>query len=183
VTKSTQERLAPTPERERQGEIRGEAETVTYGADGRPVRSLAFRVIDTLAIMRRRGSITLGMAMAGAKFRLDFYTGNLEQLHAAAMEQRVVDCARKRSAELPAKIEDARQAVADAIDAVGGLASACGACVWHVVGCEETLKEWASQQGWAGRHISEKTAAGILIGALGTLQKHYKIEEPRGKMK
>src|ERR1700731_4295210 len=46
-------------------------------------------------------------------------------------------------------------------------------CVWHVIGCEWTMREWALREGWGGRPLSQETASGILIGALGVLQAHY----------
>jgi len=35
------------------------------------------------------------------------------------------------------------------------------------------VREWAERQGWGGRAVSPETAAGILVGALGTLQAHF----------
>jgi hypothetical protein len=45
--------------------------------------------------------------------------------------------------------------------------------LWHVVGLESSLKAWALHQGWAGRMVSQETAAGVLISALGALDAHY----------
>jgi hypothetical protein len=36
------------------------------------------------------------------------------------------------------------------------------------------LKEWAQQQGWAGRRVSQEAASGILIAALGALETHLR---------
>jgi hypothetical protein len=70
-------------------------------------------------------------------------------------------------------IERARREVWNAVLAVGGLSSPGGSCLWHVVGWEKSLKEWALEQGWSGRRVSQEAASGILIGALGTLEAHY----------
>ena len=59
------------------------------------------------------------------------------------------------------------------IAALGGIASPAGSCVWHVVGAEWTLKDWALREGWGGRPLSAETASGVLIGALGVLQALY----------
>lgn len=68
---------------------------------------------------------------------------------------------------------DARRRVASAIDALGGLGSPAGGCVWHVVGLQCSIREWAMRQGWGGRPIGEKQAPGILVAALGVLVHHY----------
>ena len=60
-----------------------------------------------------------------------------------------------------------------AIRAVGGLGSPAGSCLWHVVGWEQSLKEWALGQGWNGRRVSQEAASGILIAALGALEAHF----------
>jgi hypothetical protein len=33
---------------------------------------------------------------------------------------------------------------------LGGLGSPAGSCVWHVVGLQRSLREWALRQGWGG---------------------------------
>jgi hypothetical protein len=42
-----------------------------------------------------------------------------------------------------------------------------------VLGCQWSLKEWVLRQGWSGRALSQETASGILIGALGVLRAFY----------
>jgi hypothetical protein len=68
---------------------------------------------------------------------------------------------------------DARNRIWSALEALGGIASPAGSCVWHVVGCEWSVKDWALRQGWGGRPLSQETASGVLVGALGTLQAHF----------
>ena len=65
-------------------------------------------------------------------------------------------------------------AVWRAVLAVGGPASPGGSCLWHVVGWGRSLKEWALEQGWSGRRVSQEAASGILIAALGALEAHYR---------
>ena len=60
-----------------------------------------------------------------------------------------------------------------AILVVGGPGSAGGSCLWHVLGWQRSLKEWALEQGWSGRRVSQEVASGILIGALGALEAHF----------
>jgi hypothetical protein len=127
---------------------------------------------DTLATMVRRGSITTGMQLAGAAFHDLFRLAQLDPLCA-------LDIAKPRVAGGPVRfhraapgerIERARAAVWHSLLAVGGIGSPAGSCLWHVVGWERSLKEWALEQGWSGRRVSEETASGILIAALGMLE-------------
>ena len=72
------------------------------------------------------------------------------------------------------RVEAARAAVWRTIRAVGGIASPAGSCLWHVVGWERSLKEWALEQGWSGRRVSQEAASGILIATLGALESHFR---------
>jgi hypothetical protein len=54
----------------------------------------------------------------------------------------------------------------------GGLASPGGSILWHVVGLEESLKEWALTGGWHGKPLSQDKASGILVGVLGLFFSH-----------
>jgi len=56
-----------------------------------------------------------------------------------------------------------------ALDALGGMGSPAGACVWHVVGLQASLREWSMRQGWGGRAVRHEAAQGILVAALGVL--------------
>jgi hypothetical protein len=78
-----------------------------------------------------------------------------------------------RGGECSYHIQSARERAWAALEAVGGLASPGGCCIWSVVGGERKLKEWALQQGWNGRRISEESASRILISALGSLAGSY----------
>jgi hypothetical protein len=171
-TPSTSEERAISRERLQHGPIE-QTPTVIADADGRPARP--YRAVDTLTIMERRGSITAGMRQAGEDFRRRFAVAQLDPL-------RALDLARLSLGDKPAsrgdhapglRVEAARNAVWRAIRAVGGIASPAGSCLWHVVGWERSLKEWAQEQGWAGRRVSQEAASGILIAALGALEAHF----------
>jgi hypothetical protein len=45
--------------------------------------------------------------------------------------------------------------------------------VWHVVGLQRSIREWAMRQGWGGRLVRVERAQGILVAALGVLAKYY----------
>jgi hypothetical protein len=55
------------------------------------------------------------------------------------------------------------------LEGVGGISSPAGACVWHVVGLQRSVQEWAIRQGWGGRPVRQEQAQGILVAALGML--------------
>jgi hypothetical protein len=67
----------------------------------------------------------------------------------------------------------ARRCVHEALQALGGLSSPAGSCVWHVVGLQRSVREWAIRQGWGGRPVRQEQAQGILIAALGMLAMHF----------
>jgi hypothetical protein len=164
--------VVPTPERGNHGLVE-RLDRPIADESGRPVRP--YRAVDTLAAMERRGSITAGMRQAGEDFRARFAVAQLDPL-------RVPDWSRLRDRgsirfnddDQPGlRIEAARNAVWRAIQAVGGVGSPAGSCIWHVVGWERSLKEWALEQGWSGRRVSQETASGVLIAALGALEAHF----------
>jgi len=164
--------VAPTQERRNQGIVE-RLERSIADESGRPARP--YRAVDTLATMERRGSITAKMRQAGEDFRARFATAQLDPLRAPDWSRlRVGNSSRFRAADEPGlRIEGARNVVWRAIQAVGGIASPGGSCLWHVVGWERSLKEWALEQGWSGRRVSQEAASGILIAALGALEAHF----------
>ena len=56
-----------------------------------------------------------------------------------------------------------------ALEAAGGIGSPGGSCLWHVLGCGCSIREWAVRQSWNGRPVRQELAQGILIAALGIL--------------
>lgn len=147
---------------------------VIADVSGRPSRP--YRVVDTLTIMERRGSITAGMRQVGEDFRRRFAVAQLDPLRAFDLSQMSMgDKPASRGDHAPGvRVEAARTAVWRAVGALGGIASPAGSCLWHVVGWERSLKEWALEQGWAGRRVSQEAASGILIAALGALETHFR---------
>lgn len=159
--------FAPTPERQAQGTIE-RAERAIADDEGRPSRP--YRAMDTLTAMLRKSTITAAMHQAGEDFRLIFWTAQLNTL-------RATDLSRLPHGmhELPITLAqaEARKKIWLALKALGGFSAPAGSCVWHVVGCEWTLRDWALRQGWNGRPLSPEAASGILIGSLGVLQAHF----------
>ena len=77
-----------------------------------------------------------------------------------------------REPELNERQLHARRRVHEAMEALGGISSPAGSCVWHVVGLQRSVREWAIRQGWGGRPVRQEQAQGILVAALGMLAAH-----------
>jgi hypothetical protein len=132
--------------------------------DGRPV--LHYQAVDPLARMLRAGTISDAMYNAARDFQAAFVIAQLEPLRALSMLriQRT-----GRPSELNTFQLDARQRIQEALDALGGLSSPAASCMWHVVGCERSLRNWGLRQRWSGRPLPQGHAQGILVAALGIL--------------
>ncbi len=170
----------PNKERQQHGRIEQLPRPIA-DETGRTARP--YRAVDTLATMERRGSITAGMRQAAEDFRSRFVIAQLDPL-------RALDYSRPRRGTMGRapdvggsglRVENAREHVWRAIVAVGGPASPGGSCLWHVVGWERSLKEWALEQGWNGRRVSQEAASGILVATLGALETYYGHRQPLRK--
>jgi hypothetical protein len=106
---------------------------------------------------------------AAKDFQAAFIVANLDTLRALPI-LRVPGTGRER--ELNERQLDARRRVHKALQALGGISSPAGSCVWHVVGLQRSVREWAIRQGWGGRPVRQEQAQGILVAALGMLAGH-----------
>ena len=142
--------------------------------DGRPV--VHHRTVDTLGIMLRGGTISQGMHDAARDFQAQFTIARYDVVRCMALM-------RLPGGSGPGGLTDAqlhaRRRVGSALDALGGLGSPAGSCVWHVVGLQRSIREWAMRQGWGGRPDRVEQAQGILVAALGVLAGHYGYNEDR----
>jgi hypothetical protein len=132
--------------------------------DGRIV--LLHRVVDSLAQMLKTGAIDGPMHDAGRRFHRDFTIAHLDPLHAADVLR--VPGPRHNPELLDSHVA-ARRRVHVALEALGGISSPAGSCIWHVVGLQRSVREWALRQGWGGRRVRQEHAQGILVAALGVL--------------
>jgi len=135
--------------------------------DGRIV--VHHRTVDTLGKMLRAGTITEEMHDAARDFQAAFIVANLDPLRALPI-LRVPGTGREP--DLNERQLDARRCVHKALQALGGISSPAGSCVWHVVGLQRSVREWAIRQGWGGRPVRQEQAQGILIAGLGMLAMH-----------
>ena len=136
--------------------------------DGRPV--VHHRTVDTLGIMLRAGTITREMHDSARDFQAQFTIARYDTLVCMRFDR---DRSKGNRAELTETQIDARRRVDAAVNALGGLGSPAGGCVWHVLGLQRSVREWTMRQGWGGRPINEKQAQGIFIAALGVLANQY----------
>jgi hypothetical protein len=136
--------------------------------DGRIV--VHHRTVDTFGKMLRAGTIDEAMHDAARDFQASFIVANLDPLRALPI-LRVPGTG--GDPDLNNRQLHARRRVHEALEALGGLSSPAGSCVWHVVGLQRSVREWAMRQGWGGRPVRQEQAQGILVAALGVLARHF----------
>jgi hypothetical protein len=134
------------------------------------------RTVDTLGKMLRSGAITQEMHDAAKDFQASFIVANLDPLRALPI-LRVPGAGREP--DLNERQLHARRRVHEALQALGGISSPAGSCVWHVVGLQRSVREWAIRQGWGGRPVRQEQAQGILVAALGVMAAHVGYGEAR----
>jgi hypothetical protein len=132
------------------------------------------RTVDTLGKMLRAGTITPEMHEAAQDFQASFIISQLDTLRALPV-LRVPGTGREP--DQSERQVDARRRVHAAMQALGGMSSPAGSCVWHVVGLQHSVRAWALSQGWGGRLVRQEQAQGILVAALGMLaaQRRYAL--------
>jgi hypothetical protein len=127
------------------------------------------RTVDTLGKMLKAGTITQEMHDAAKDFQAAFIVANLDPLRALPI-LRIPGTG--RDPDLNDRQLHARRCVHKALEALGGISSPAGSCVWHLVGLQRSVREWALRQGWGGRPVRQEQAQGILVAALGMLAAH-----------
>jgi hypothetical protein len=142
--------------------------------DGRII--VHHRTVDTLGQLLKAGMIDDAMHEAARDFQAKFILAQLDPLRALPV-LRVAGTGREP--ELDERQLDTRRRVHRALEALGGISSPAGSCVWHVVGLQRSIRDWALRQGWRGRSLDQKEAKGILIAALGMLARHFGYGEAK----
>jgi len=142
------------------------ADLVTEGdPDSRAVAH--HRVVDTIAMLERNGTITGAMALAAQEFARDFRAARFSGIKTSSLLK--VDST--RGVDTAPGHEGARDRVLRDIDALGGLASPAARAIWHVVGLEESIREWAMTDTWQGKSLRYYAAQGVLVAALAVLSR------------
>jgi hypothetical protein len=127
------------------------------------------RAVDTLGLMLTNGTISPEMHDAAVAFRTTFRAAALDDLQPMALDR----ISGGPGDGMTERNLHARRKVAAAMAALGGPGSAAGSIVWHVVGLEASVREWAQRQGWGGRPVGAPQAQGMLVAALSVLAGHY----------
>jgi hypothetical protein len=104
--------------------------------DGRIV--VHHRTVDSLGKMLRAGTITEEMHDAARDFQAAFIIAQLDPLRTLPI-LRVPGTGREP--DLSERQLDARRRVHKSLQAVGGISSPAGSCVWHVVGLQRSVRE------------------------------------------
>ena len=126
--------------------------------------------------MLRAGTIDQAMHDAAKDFQAAFIIAQLEPLRALPVLRMP---GTGREPDLNERQLYARGRVHQAMAALGGISSPAGSCVWHVVGLQRSVREWAIRHGWGGRPVRQEQAQGILIASLGMLAVHFGYGEAR----
>ena len=134
-----------------------------------------FVTISLLARMHSEGKLTDEEVEAGDRFHREFRRAALGDLRAADVGR--VRTENRRAPEITVSAEHFRRRIWDALAMLGGLDAPPASCIFHVVGNEETLKDWARRR-YTVRRISEHQAPGVLISALACLAVYYTRIKP-----
>ena len=164
---ATREDLAkPSPWRRQHGDF---AEPVREADPDTGTTVVHHHAVDTLGQMLVNGTITQEMHDAGAIFRARFRAAALDGMRTMPL----IRLAKGHGDGMTERQVHARQQIADTLVALGGFDSAAGSVIWHVVGLEYSVREWAMRQGWGGKLVSPAQAQGMLVAALGVLAAVY----------
>jgi hypothetical protein len=161
---------APGPDRRQHDPVRRMTKPIVDadGGIGRP-----HRVVDTLEAMEAAGTITQAQRDAGERFREDFALGQLDALQCAKLDRVGMGTMMhgpQSGATVGQAAERARVRVWDQIRAVGGIASHGGSCLWYVLGWQQSLRQWATEETMIrNRRTSPEAASGVLRTLLGVL--------------
>lgn len=127
------------------------------------------RAVDTIGAMLANGTITMEMHEAGCVFRTQFRSAMLDGMRTTQL----IRIPRGAGDTLTERQVAARDKVTAALDTLGGPTSPGGSAVWHVLGLECSIREWAMSQGWRSRPIAPSQAQGMFTAALSVLAVHY----------
>ncbi|WP_376959672.1 hypothetical protein ABNQ39_07115 [Azospirillum sp. A26] len=129
-----------------------------------------YRVVDILHALARKEEIQVWHVEAGEHFQTSFGIAHLDPLKAADLSRGGGGALRDQ----PAKVYRAREDVAAAVRALGGMGSPAANAIWDILGQGLTVKEHAERTIFGtGRSLNPTAAKGILVGALGVLAWHY----------
>ena len=112
---------------------------------------------DTLGIMLRAGTITKDMHDAARDFQATFTIARFDVVRCMPLMRLPGNGG---PGDLTDAQIDARRRVGGALDALGGLGSPAGSCVWHVVGCSGAFASGRSGKVGAGGRCARSRCGG-----------------------
>ena len=137
-------------------------ERVTTQIDGK--ERVVNRTITTIRSLHSAGSISDGMYRIGEVFQQNFAIAQLDALRAIDLQRVGGGGYRGQRIEADSVIA-ARDVCYDMFRVVGGEASVMGRALWHIVGCDCSLRDM-EQNGKGNRHFWK----GVLICTLQLLE-------------
>jgi hypothetical protein len=156
--------VGPSPERRQHNRVHRVVVVDTVGN-----RAIPWQAMGLLAILERRGDISAAQRQAGEQFHRLFQRAALDPLRAADMG-RVGGCSASHDAH---GSEHAKRQVSKAMLALGGAASPQGSCAWVVLGCDQSLAQWAIRMNWRSQAMNDQMAKGMLVVTLDTLARYW----------
>ena len=131
-------------------------------------RAYAVQVCGTIDRLFQNGTIGLAHADAADRFHKDFQAAAFDALRAMPLERRI-----KGRVDETGNMA-ARARVAKAMARLGGHAALPARALWFVVGCDDSIRQWARRERMGhGRPLNEYVAKGFLVAALVVLEVFY----------
>jgi hypothetical protein len=124
------------------------------------------RTVDTLGKMLKTGTITNEMYDTAKDFQAAFIIANIDTLRALPILRIPGN---GRDVDMSDRQLIARRRVLKSIEKLGGIGSLTASALWHVVGLQESVRQWAQRSGWGGQPIRPDVASGILVAGLEIL--------------
>jgi hypothetical protein len=134
--------------------------------DGRPV--IHRRKLDTIATLRRNGSISDDMHDAARRFETAFHVAGVGCRGSTWAFDRVQGGS--GSSGETERVTAARVYITDCAAVLGGMGTMQLSAVWHVCGNQISIREWRERAAWNGFRLrDDRHAAGVLIASLQIL--------------
>lgn len=143
------------------------AHFVREDIEGQPTEH--FRLVDTLYLMFRNGTIDLPMHDAGQAFANDFVLAGLQGHKAINYDP--AGGMGTTGESITERAAFARRRVHRALDAVGGLDRMGGSVLWDVLGEGMSLNQWARNH-----RLDPKVSRGVLMATLAVLARMYRFD-------
>ena len=128
-----------------------------------------YRRVCSLTKMHRSGAITEAQLDAALRFRTTFERAQLHGIKSRAFDP-TPRSQNRIGGNMANSVMYARDRVAHAIDALGGMGSPVAEVAWWVVGLGLGVEEYATRARWNGKGLSAPVVSGLVIGAVSLLE-------------